>query len=462
LETTMNARYAKLMGKLTLVPFLAIVSVDSVSAQAWPPAPFSEAALHSFGAADGAAPQYMALLADGTGALYGTASSGGANNTGVVFKLTPPAAGQTQWTETVIYNFSSSGAEGAGPYSGVVMGANGTLFGVTRGGGANGVGAAFKLAPPIPPSTQWSYTKIFDFSSALGGVPIGAPAFDGAGALIGVANTGGAAGYGSIYKLTPPTTSGTLWSGAALYNFAGGADGSHPLATPVADPSGTMYGTAYQGGSGYGVVYQLTPPGANCAPSSPNLWCQTVIHTFSAGDDGGLPSAGLAIDAYGTLYGTASAGGASGKGVAFSLTPPVPPSTQWVETVLHSFSGGQDGAAPYSPLTLASGVLYGATVSGGGSGCGGGGCGTLFQILPPAAPTMHWTETTLYRFTGGADGGKPVGGLIFGAPRLGFGAALYGACNAGGSSGQGAIYTLQCAKPAREVFGGAQHAACAQ
>jgi uncharacterized repeat protein (TIGR03803 family) len=431
-------------------------------AQTWPPGPLSEATLYSFsGGADGSVPAYVTLTTDSTGALYGTTVVGGGSGYGTVFKLTPPAPGKTQWTETALYSFSG-GADGGNPYSGLTKDYGGALYGVTAVGGANGSGAAFKLTPPVPPSTQWSFAKIYDFGQSTGINPLAAPIFDSAGALIGAALAGGANNAGTIYKLTPPTSPGGQWTGAALYNFTGGVDGASPEATTVIDSGGAIYSAAQSGGSNNkGLVFKLTPPGANCTPVSPNLWCETVLHSFG-GSDGNFPLGGLVIDsASGVLYGTTTNGGANNLGVVFTLTPPVPPSTQWLETVLHSFAGGADGAYPSAPLILMRGSLYGTTTYGGGGACSNG-CGMLFQFAPPAAPTFRWTENVLYRFSGGPNGAAPAGSLTFNALGFGSGLAIYGVVNAGGASGKGAVFTLQCATAAREVFGGAQHTACAQ
>ncbi|QGM44921.1 choice-of-anchor tandem repeat GloVer-containing protein [Methylocystis heyeri] len=442
---------------------LAAAASGHALAQTWLPAPFSEATIHSFNInSDGGVPGYVTLLADSTGALYGTTHNGGPGAQGTVFKLTPPAPGKSQWTQTTAYSFAG-GSDGGNPYSGLTRDYSGALYGVTTTGGANNDGVAYKLTPPAPPSTQWSYAKIYDFNQSTGAWPNGAPIFDGAGALIGTTYGSGASGFGAIYRLTPPTSSGGQWTGATLYTFAGGADGGSPASTLVVDTSGAIYGTTLAGGAGgKGVAFKLTPSGTNCAPVSPNLWCETVLHAFG-GSDGASPYAGLILNgASGALYGTTSSGGAHNLGVVYSLTPPVPPSTQWLETVLYSFAGGQDGANPYAPLTLLGGSLYGATTAGGGTGCAGGlGCGALFQLSPPAAPTFHWTENILYGFTGNSpDGSFPQGGLIFNALPYGFGLAVYGVSASGGTSGVGTVFSLQCAKPAREVFGGAQHAAC--
>jgi uncharacterized repeat protein (TIGR03803 family) len=453
----MNPRDAfRHLPKPLLTTLLLASATAPVLAQTWPPAPLSEATLYSFsGGADGASPAWVTLQADEKGALYGTTALGGGGGSGTVFKLTPPGPGKSQWSETTLYSFSG-GADGGTPTAGLARDYSGALYGVTTVGGAAGQGVAYKLTPPVPPSTQWSYAKIFDFVASMGANTYTAPSLDGAGALVGVAANGGASGGGTIYKLTPPASSGGQWTGVALYNFASGADSGNLYATLVVDTSGAIYGTSLLGGSaGYGAVLKLTPPDANCAPVAPNLWCKTVLHDFG-GSDGAKPMSGLTMDkSSGLLYGTTLQGGANNKGVVFSLTPPVPPSTQWLETVLYSFTGGQDDSAPDVPLTLMGGALYGAT-------SGRNGYGTLFELAPPAAPTMHWTENVLYRFTGGSDGGFPGGGLTFNAFRFGAGLAIYGVAGAGGASNFGTVFSLQCAKAAREVFGGAQHTACAQ
>ncbi|QGM44924.1 choice-of-anchor tandem repeat GloVer-containing protein [Methylocystis heyeri] len=459
----MNIRSAfRLPSHPSLAALLIAGATVPALAQTWPPAPLSEATIYSFaGSADGARPEFVTLLPDSKGALYGTTTFGG-DGGGTVFKLTPPALGQSRWTKTTLYSFSITVPDaGYNPNSGLARDAGGALYGMTEMGGAKGIGVAFKLAPPVPPSTQWSYTKIHDFDQSTGSTPYGAPIFDGAGALIGSTVSGGAGGGGTIYKLTPPSSPGSQWTAATLYNFTGGADGGSPASTLMVDTGGAIYGTASGGGSGgNGVAFKLTAAGSNCTPISPSLWCETVLHAFN-GNDGSHPDSGLVLDnASGVLYGTTPDGGANGKGAVYSLTPPISLSIQWVEETLYSFSGGQDGVNPHSPLALMGGSLYGATLYGGGTGCGSG-CGVLFELVPPVAPALSWSENILYRFTGGSDGSWPEGGLIFNARGFGSGSAIYGVANYGGS-GFGAVFTLQCARSAREVFGGAQHGACAQ
>jgi uncharacterized repeat protein (TIGR03803 family) len=136
----------------------------------------------------------------------------------------------------------------------------------------------------------------------------------------------------------------------------------------------------------------------------------SVLYNFTGGPDGGRPWAGVTVDGAGNLYGIAteggnphcSLGGDIGCGTVFKLTHK---SGGWTFGLLYSFAGGADGWWPYAPVThRPDGTLYGTTYFGGGTGCAGYGCGTVFQLRPP--PTVcrsvmcPWTETEIYKFTG--------------------------------------------------------------
>jgi len=157
----------------------------------------------------------------------------------------------------------------------------------------------------------------------------------------------------------------------------------------------------------------------------------TVLHTFTGGADGSQPVAGLTMDRGGNLYGTTSAGGA-GYGTVFKLTHT---GSAWVETTLYTFQGGMDGAKPQARVVFGpDGTLYGTTTG------SGGGAGTVFNLRPPAtfcrSILCPWSETVLYRFTGGADGEPIYGDLTFDAAGNiygtasggGGGCSLYGGC----------------------------------
>lgn len=172
-----------------------------------------------------------------------------------------------------------------------------------------------------------------------------------------------------------------------------------------------------------------------------------VLHTFTGGADGARPSASLTFDVRGNLYGTTIYGGnigvncqttGPGCGTVFKLTHT---GSGWILTPLYSFSGGDDGMNPVANVVFGpDGLLYGTTHSGGGSGCGGFGCGIVFSLRPPAhactSALCPWTETILYRFSGD-DGASPGAGVIFDAT-----GNVYGTTNFGGAENLGTVYEL--------------------
>jgi uncharacterized repeat protein (TIGR03803 family) len=234
----------------------------------------------------------------------------------------------------------------------------------------------------------------------------------------------------------------SAWAGSTdtlLYSFAGGTnDGMYPAAALVLSKSGHLYGTTSQGGNSTvcgifggscGVVFELTPV-------SGGGWKETVLYEFTGGADGGTPYAPLVTDSDGNLYGTANVGGASGMGTAFEMTRGS--GGTWTETVLHSFAGGSDGAYPRAGLTLKGNSLYGTTLQGGtGTNCGyfgGGSCGTVFKLTHSKT---GWKEKVLYSFTGYGDGGYPYGGVVFDKK-----GDLYGTTFQNGSTGYGTVFEL--------------------
>jgi uncharacterized repeat protein (TIGR03803 family) len=226
-----------------------------------------------------------------------------------------------------------------------------------------------------------------------------------------------------------------------LYAFLGnGIDGANPSAGVISDPSGNLYGTTVSGGIGSvnnGTVFKLAPP-INPA----GKWTETVLYSFQGGADGVNPSTNLVFDASGNLYGSTLQGGASTTcnncGVIFELSPPSG-SGPWTESILYTFQGGPDGHFPSSGLIFDRfGRLYGTTSEGGGTGCGGLGCGTVFQLSPPVRPSAPWTETVLWAFGGNEDGSDPAGNLA-----IDLNGNLYGITSDGGScSSCGTVFKL--------------------
>jgi len=139
---------------------------------------------------------------------------------------------------------------------------------------------------------------------------------------------------------------------------------------------------------------------------------ESVLYRFAGGSDGAAPMASMISDRAGNLYGTTSQGGgssncASGCGTVFELSPPAQDRGSWTETILHSFQGGSDGATPMAPMIMdKSGNLYGVTSAGGGD-CNNpdmASCGTVFELAPPKQIGGSWTETLLYSFKGNPEG----------------------------------------------------------
>lgn len=205
-----------------------------------------------------------------------------------------------------------------------------------------------------------------------------------------------------------------------LYTFQGGND-CQPYGALISDPAGNLYGTTYGDRLEHpGAVYQLTP-------GSGGTWTETVLHTFGTGNDGKNPVVGMVRDQAGNLYGTTPIGGASNHGVVFELSPS---SNGWTETILYAFTGGADGAMPYAiPILDQAGNLYGATSQGGSSNNG-----VVFKLTPGSG---GWTETVLYTFSGGGDGGWPIAPLTFDPA-----GNLYGTTSQGGAGGWGNVFKL--------------------
>ncbi len=335
--------------------------------------------LHSFAgsdAKDGSSPVGN-LIFDGQGNLYGSTRTGGTNG-GTVFKLSPSSDGN--WTESVLYSFSVAkrSTDGNAPTSGLTFDGAGNLYGTTGGGGVNHCGTAFKLTPTE--SGPWTETQLYSFSinyvygcdAYYNGYSASAVVFDGKGNLYGTDDVAGT-GYGLVYELSPPTGSGTQWTETSLYSFTGDQDGGQPEGGVVFDTEGNLYGTvAYGGVRNQGLVYKLSP-------RSGGAWAKSDLHDFTGSDgDGALPWATLIVDAHGNLYGTTAEGGISGCyqfcGTAFELSPT---GNGYHETILDKFSGFL-GGDPYAPLMLdSSGNLYGTAATG-----GSGASGTAFEITP--------------------------------------------------------------------------------
>jgi uncharacterized repeat protein (TIGR03803 family) len=356
--------------------------------------------LYTFtGGTDGGYP-LAGVIRDDAGNLYGATQAGGdlsgrcGGGCGVVFKL--EQAGH----EVPLYTFTGL-TDGGAPIGTPVRDEVGNLYGMAPSGGdpncpfngGGGCGVAFKI------DAEGNYSVIHNFEVGTGINPQAGLTRDSAGNLYGVTSSGGGSGSGCnnygcgvVFKLTQGN--GGQWTETVLYSFTGGMDGIQPspFGALARDNNGNLYGTTFNGGpSNQGVVFKVDAQGH-----------ETILHPFTGGADGGLPTGNVILDDAGNLYGTASVGGTSNAGVVFKVD------SAGNYTLLYTFTGGTDGNTPYGGLVRdQQRNLYGTTFFGGnqGSYCEGF-CGVVFKV------DANLRETILYDFTGLADGSNPYAGLL--------------------------------------------------
>jgi uncharacterized repeat protein (TIGR03803 family) len=359
--------------------------------------------LHTFKGAsnDGAAP-WGVLVRDRAGNFYGTTTSGGSGRgfctnyggCGTAFKF--DKSGKEIWLHSFTF------PKGWSPETGLLLDKSGNLYGTTYGGGDTscdsiGCGTIFDLSATGKETVRYKFE-----GSPDGQFPTEQPLVeDSSGNLYGTTGLGGDYGIGSIFKIDKAGNE------TILYSFTGYSDGCYPDGV-ILDMSGNLYGVAFNGGiafgnSGYGVVFELDASGKF-----------SVLHTFDGGD-GANPQSALIFDSEGNLYGTTQNGGSgecggTGCGAVFELSPQS--GGGWSESVLYAFcslSGCTDGEKPlFGPLAMdTAGNIYGTTYFGDAyRNCDGDACGVVFKL----DQTHH--ETVLHSFTGGKDGAFPITGVI--------------------------------------------------
>ncbi len=256
---------------------------------------------------------------------------------------------------------------------------------------------------------------IYSFTNGSDGyLPHSPLVMDEAGNLYGEAY-GGIGGYGVVFKLEPRSTG--YWNETTYYAFGdGGIHGASPAGGLLMETTGTFYGITTGGGSGNsGTVFEL--PAA--------FLTNPAIYNFVGADS----TQGLARDKAGNLYGTTSQGGTSDTGTVFDL---VLTDSGWNYEVIYNFgqTDGTDGIYPAGRLvTDGAGDLYGTTLEGGVYGAG-----TVFELINTP---NGWSESVLYNFTGGDNGSTPLAGVIFDGK-----GNLYGTTLIGGADDAGTVFRL--------------------
>ena len=241
--------------------------------------------------------------------------------------------------------------------------------------------------------------------------------FDQAGNIYGTTFFGGNNAQGVVYKLT---SQNGRWTEIPIFTFTGTLDGGNPYSSVIFDNAGSLYGTAYAGGShGNGTVFQLMPSGSG--------WTEKSLHAFQSSSDGGSPFGGVMFDHAGGLLGVTGDGGTGLGGTVYRLTLS---GGSWIFGVVYSFIGSGNPAGSYGSLTMdAAGNFYGTTARDGAHGQG-----SVFKLTPSGG---GWTETDLYDFPGGAEGAVPYGSVLIDAN-----GNLYGTASQGGANGYGVVWEI--------------------
>ena len=300
--------------------------------------------LHSFGKpGDGAGPQ-AGLLESGDGLLYGTTTSGGTNGYGTVFTLRKDGGDYR-----VLYHFGNGAADGRNPWAALVQGNDGALYGTTYSGAGGANGTVFKLNPDGS-----GYQVLHRFGSDVGDgqAPYASLLKGSDGVFYGTTYAGGSNAAGTVFALNED---GSGYRVVRSFSTVA-TDGKNPWASLIEGSDGALYGTTYGGGSGSaGTVFRLNKDGSGYA----------ILRdfTFDAyGGQGHNPEGALVEGRDGALYGTTLAGGTNYDGTVFSLSK-----NGTAFRVLRHFAGA-DGWSPYAGLLVgADGALYGTASGGGGS-----------------------------------------------------------------------------------------------
>jgi uncharacterized repeat protein (TIGR03803 family) len=330
--------------------------------------------LYSFLGGDDGAGTRSGVTFGSDGSLFGATIAGGGGSgcsfgypgCGTVFNLRPPAtackSALCPWTETVLHRFSIS--DGDHPYGDLISdGSN--LYGITYKGGTSNDDCGGTIYKMTPSSDGWTESVLYSFTGEDDGCQ---PHFltGDHGNLYTTAIFVGAHNGGTFFELM---AAGSSWNPTILYAFS---DPYYPVGSVIFDNLGDAFGTTISAGTGEGgTIFELTPGGG-----------LSVLYNFSGPPQGCGPQANLAMDNLGNLYGTTLCDGAYQKGSVFKLTPSN--GGNWTETDLYSFSGGSDGAYPFSSVVFdADSNLYGTASQGGNLNCNPpSGCGVVWKITP--------------------------------------------------------------------------------
>ena len=387
-------------------------------------------------------------------------------------------------TLTTLRDFGTN-RDGQNPQAGVAFDHRGHLYGTAALGGVDGNGIVYHLAPPEGTGGPWTGSVLHNFGGQPdGAVPVSSLTISPSGNLFGTTEEGGAHNMGTVFGLQPPQNPGDSWRERVFYSFGSSAtDGVVPNSELLPANPG-FYGVTREGGAhGFGTVFLVTPQ------AGATNWSETILYSFAGSGDAAFPSGGLVADQAGNLYGVTlvgaptiweryinflrrppkedcgrrqsyfrlagpmercplancsstkaalfmeppTGGGSLQEGTVFQLAPSSRPGGSWTESVLYNFSGGRDGGNPVAGVVIDNmGRVFGAASTGGSGPLSGG---VIFRLNPPVNQGDPWTENVLHSF-GGPDGFRSLSKLVW---RSG---GLYGTTSAGGLNGTGTVFVL--------------------
>lgn len=381
---------------------------------------------------------YTNSLVEGPdGYLYGMNHYGGSLGQGTIFKISK--AGDYKLLRPMNYR-----TDGSGPVGSLIVASATEMYGVSKGGGANGLGTVFSI------STTGVFKLLKSFTEADGRYPKAGLIKHPDGGFYGMTSEGGAGFYGTVYRIL------STGSFSVLNSFSGGQLGNIPMESLIQAKDFAYYGTTISGGTyNHGTVFKL------CDGKF------TVIKSFNKAVDGGMPKGSLMQASDGNFYGTTSEGGLNNAGTIFRLTP------SGAYSVVYHLNSPKDGGNPQGSLTEGTaGILYGTTTNGGTTNGG-----TIFRVTTksvftvlkhlvtatdganPEGSLVKITDTSflgmtpngatvfkvtasgnftvLKKFTSTTDGNYPAGNLVKAND-----GNYYGITNAGGSTGAGTIFRI--------------------
>ena len=364
---------------------------------------YSETVLYNF-SSPGYGTNYVSpLTPDGHGDYFGTTAVGGTGH-GAVYELGPNDKGG--WKESTLYVFTGGQDGGTPGLTPVILDKNGYLYGVTHNGGANNDGVAYELRRS---GHTWSEQVIYTFG--VGSDTVGDNPFsfitDSKGKFFGTVDTTESAGWTEAVFELSPTSSG--WTGKDIFvdGIPSATSGGGGLTIDANENIFGISSLAFQPSE----VFELSPSGS--------AWSAKILYTFPRISVD--PEAPPVLDKTGNIYGTTAAGGPADAGTVYELTPS--PSGPWTRKTLHAFTGGSsDGAAPYASITFdGGGNIYGTTAVGGASNDG-----TVYELT---ASGRRYQSKLLWSFDD-KDGSEPFDQVVLDAR-----GDIFGTTTQGGPSG---------------------------